>query len=99
MEKIRDTLMQQLENKGADNPHFINLVDTYMFYTEQIEEMKKDIIQNGFTVNYISNRGKDSEKENPCVKNIVMFDKIRLSILKDLGITTKEIASNVEDEL
>lgn len=96
---IRESLIKQLKDKGADVPPFLKLIDDYCFYAEQVEEMKDDIRTKGRTYNYVSSVGKESEKENPCVKNVLNYTKQMLAILKDLGLTTANIRSDSDDEL
>lgn len=96
---IRESLIKQLKDKGADVPPFLKLIDDYCFYAEQVDEMKKDIKTRGRVYNYTSSVGKESEKENPCVKNVLNYTKQMLAILKDLGLTTSTVRCDQDEEL
>lgn len=95
----RESLIKQLKDKGADVPPFLKLIDDYCFYAEQVEEMKEDIRTRGRVYPYTSSVGKDSEKENPCVKNVLNYTKQMLAILKELGLTTTNVRSDQDGEL
>ncbi|SKA99817.1 Phage terminase, small subunit [Caloramator quimbayensis] len=96
--KIRESLIKQLQDKGANVEHFISLIDDYCWYWEQEKAMQKDIKKRGYVYNAISASGKEYEKENPSVKNALMYNKQKLSILKELGLTTDNVVSD-DDEL
>jgi phage terminase small subunit len=97
--KIKESLIKQLEEKGANVEHFLGLVEDYIWYFNQEKNMQKDVKKRGYTYNSISASGKEYEKENPSVKNAVMYNKQKLAILKELGLTTENVISDDEDEL
>jgi geranylgeranyl pyrophosphate synthase len=97
--KIKESLIKQLEAKGANVDHFLSLVDDYVWYWTQEKEMQKDIKKNGHTYPALSAAGKEYEKENPSVKNALMYNKQKLAILKELGLTTENVMSDDDDEL
>ena len=43
MRKIKDSLIEQLKARGADVPLFNALIDDYIWYCEQENDMQKDI--------------------------------------------------------
>lgn len=97
--KVRKSLMQQLEAKGANLAHFAGLVDDYIWYYEQVETMKKDITTRGMSYTSISSTGKEYEKDNPAVKMLPTYTRQMLQILKDLGLTTDKVPAGEDDEL
>lgn len=97
--KIKASLLKQLEEKGANVEHFLGLVEDYIWYFNQEKTMQKDVKKRGYTYISISASGKEYEKENPSVKNAVMYNKQKLAILKELGLTTENVVSDDEDEL
>lgn len=97
--KIKESLIQQLKNKGANVDHFLSLVDDYVWYYEQEKDMQKDIKEKGRTYPGISASGKEYEKENPSVKNAVIYNKQKLAILKQLELTTDNVGSDNDDEM
>lgn len=96
---IRESLLGQLRAKGADIAHFISLVDDYMFLYDQVQRMKKDIKRLGLVYEATSAAGKSYEKENPAVKNIIIYNRQMLAILKELELSTEEAAGAADDEL
>lgn len=96
--KIRESLIKQLQDKGADVEHFKSLVDDYIWYWNQERAMQKDIKERGRTYIATSAAGNEYEKDNPSVKNATLYNKQKLAILKELGLTTDNVVSD-DDEL
>lgn len=97
--KIKESLIKQLEDKSANVEHFLGLIDDYIWYFNQEKLMQKDVKKRGYTYETISASGKEYEKENPSVKNAVLYNKQKLAILKELELTTENVVSDDEDEL
>ncbi|MCT8978298.1 P27 family phage terminase small subunit [Clostridium sp. CX1] len=97
--KIKDSLIKQLENKGANVEHFLSLIDDYIWYWSEEKAMQKDIKVRGRTYKAISAAGKEYEKDNPSVKNAPIYSKQKLAILKELGLTTENVITDDGDEL
>lgn len=97
--KIKDSLIQQLKNKGANKECFLALIDDYIWYYNQEKAMQKDIKDKGRTYEAMSASGKKYEKDNPSIKNAIMYNKQKLAILKQLGLTTDDVGSDDDDEL
>ncbi|EDS77314.1 hypothetical protein CBC_A0786 [Clostridium botulinum C str. Eklund] len=97
--KIKESLVKQLEDKDANVDHFLSLIDDYIWYWNQENAMKKDIKKRGFMFKTTSASGYEIEKENPSVKNAVVYNKQKLAILKQLELTTDNVVSDDDDEL
>lgn len=97
--KIKESLIKQLEDKGANVEHFLSLVDDYIWYWNQEKAMQKDIKEIGFRFKTTSASGYPTEKENPSVKNAVTYNKQKLAILKELGLTTDNVVIDDDKEL
>lgn len=97
--EIKESLIKQLKDKNADIDLFLSLIDDYIFYWKQEKDMQKDIKNRGLSYTAISAQGKQYEKDNPSVKSAVMYNKQKLAILKELGLTTKTIKNDDDDEL
>lgn len=95
---IKNSLIEQLEKKGANVDHFLGLIDDYIWYWKEEKAMQKDIKKRGRTYIATSAAGKEYEKDNPSVKNSVLYNKQKLSILKELGLTTNDFMNSKEDE-
>lgn len=98
VKEIRESLIAQLQAKGADLAHFQSLVEDYCFYWKKEREMQKDIREKGLRFSSVSSRGIPFERENPSIKNAVIYNKQKLLILRELGLTT-ENCTPPEEEL
>jgi phage terminase small subunit len=96
--KIKESLLKQLENKGANVEHFLGQIDSYIWYFNQEKAMQKDVKERGRTFKTISASGYEIEKENPSVKSALAYNKQQLSILKELGLTTSNCILNNGDD-
>lgn len=94
---IRESLIAQLETKGANVAHFEALIDDYVEYFKLVKKMKKDIRDNGLSYTTVSAAGKTYEKDNPNVKLLPQYTRAMLAILKDLGLTTNSVNEADED--
>lgn len=88
---VRESLVAQLEARGADVALYESLIRDYMFFWREMRAMQKDIKDRGRTYTAISAQGKEYEKENPSVKNAIMYSKQMIAILSALGLDTKSI--------
>lgn len=94
---IRDSLIAQLDKKGAKVDHFESLVDDYVEYFKMAKKMEKDIRTRGLSYTATSSVGKEYEKDNPNIKALPQVTKAMLSILKQLGLTTSEVFETDEE--
>ena len=97
--QIKKSLLDQLKNKGADTAHFRSLVDDYCWMDAEVKKMKKSIREEGPTITAISAAGKEYEKENPAIKNVVLYNRQMLAILREMGLSTKNAVMEDDDEL
>ncbi|MFL0196994.1 P27 family phage terminase small subunit [Clostridium sp. WILCCON 0269] len=96
---IKESLIRQLIDNDADVEHYRSLVDDYVWYWKQEKAMQKDVKEKGCTYEATSAAGKKFEKENPSVKNAVLYNKQKLTILKELGLSIENVVSDEDDEL
>lgn len=96
---IKNGLIKQLEAKGAKTPHFMSLIEDYMFLHDQVQKMKKSIKEDGVEYEATSAAGKTYMKENPAIKNIILYNRQMLAIIKELGLSTDEAGEPEDDEL
>jgi hypothetical protein len=97
--EIKDSLIEQLTLKGANIEVYRDLIDSYIFCTKLERKMQADIRKNGLTYKAISATGKEYMKDNPSVKNAVMYNKQRLAILSQMGLSIDKVESESDDEL
>ena len=86
--KIKESLMKQLEAKGAKVAHFENLIDDYMFMFDTKNKLQKDIRKRGVSYETFSASGYKITKQNQSVKDLIAINKQMVVILKELGLTT-----------
>lgn len=98
LNKIKRSLLEQLDKKGCKTPFFEGLIADYIYYEEQERAMKKDVEENGVTYTAISAQGKEYDKENPCVKAAVMYNKQKLAILKQIGLSVDNVLTEDDDD-
>jgi hypothetical protein len=97
--KVKKSLIKQIEIKGAKVEIYTSLVDDYMWLWKQERAMQKDIEEKGRTYKSTSAAGKEYEKENPSVKNALLYSKQMVSILAALGLSTQTvITGNAKDD-
>lgn len=97
--KVKDSLIKQLEIKGADMDMYLSLIDDYIWFWKQERAMQKDIKEKGRTYEATSAAGRKYEKNNPSVKDALLYSKQMVAILCALGLDTKTVKTgNKEDD-
>lgn len=99
IERLKKNLVEQLEKKGADVECFLDMIDSYIFYTQQERKMQTDIRKNGLSYKAVSSTGKEYVKDNPSIKNAIMYNKQRLAILEKMGLSTTTVETDSDDDL
>ncbi len=87
-EKIKISLLKQLEVKRAKVAHFENLIDDYLFLFDTKTKLQKDIRKRGVAYETTSANGYPITKQNQSVKDLVAVEKQMIALLKELGLTT-----------
>lgn len=88
---VKNSLIKQLEDKGADVAHFLGLIDDYIFYYKQEKKLQAEVRNKGMTIKATSASGKEYDKENPAYKAAALCNKQKLAILRELGLTTDNV--------
>lgn len=96
---IKESLIKQLVNKGANVDHFLILIDDYINYYEREKIAQKDVKTRGHIVKAKSSSGIIIEKDNPSIKTAINCNKQKLAIIKQLGLTVENTVSDEDDEL
>lgn len=89
--EVRESLIRQLEDRGANVEHFAALIDDYIFYYKQEKKLQADVRKNGMTIKATSAAGHVYDKENPAIKAAAMCNKQKLAILRELDLTTETV--------
>lgn len=101
--EIKESLMKQLQAKGADVPLYQSKIEEYMWLYQQFKQMQTDIRKRGRIYKTMSAAGKEYEKENPSVKDALLYSRQMVAILGALGLDTKTVvggtAADDEDDL
>ena len=96
--EIKESLIKQLENKKANTNYFLALVDDYIFYFNEEHGMQEDIKIRGRSYKTKSASGFPITKENESLKNALIFNKQKLAILKQLGLTIDNVVGDDSDD-
>lgn len=86
--KIKESLLRQLEVKGANVPHFYDLICDYLVLYKTKKMLQKDIMTRGVSYKTMSASGYEITKQNQSVKDLVAVEKQMMSMLKEMGLTT-----------
>lgn len=92
--KIKESLIKQLETKGANVPHFIDLIFDYLELYDTKIKLQKDINERGVAYETTSANGYKIIKQNQSVKDVVAVEKQMLSMLREMGLTTDAPTGN-----
>ncbi len=95
--KIRESLEEQLREKGADTECFRDLIYDYMNLYDIKKQLQKDIKERGVSYKTTSASGYPIEKQNQSVKDLVAVNKQMLLILEKLKLTTDTVARDDEE--
>jgi len=90
---IRESLLAQLEAKGANVDHVIDLVKDYMSLWDVKNKLLKDIKTRGVMYTDYSSVGVEMQKNNPSVRELTGINRQMLAILKELDINTHTVRS------
>ena len=96
---VRESLLTQLEAKGASLACYIDLIDDYMSFWDTKGKLIRDIRKRGVTYTDVSSVGVEMQKNNPSVKELSMVNRQMLSILKEMGINTSNASVDDDDDL
>ena len=89
--KIKRSIIEQLQQRGANIEALSNLVEDYLFFCDLKEQLKADIVTRGVTYPDLNSKGVEVQKENPSTKSLIMLNKQMLAILDKLDIKPSTI--------
>jgi len=98
-EKVRKSLIDQLEAQNKVTDYCVDMVDTYMMHWRLKEQLNQDIDRNGIRITVGTGNGHDKTIANPSVTDLQRETSIMLQILDKLDIKTPVIAGSVDDYL
>lgn len=88
---IKESLLEQLDKKGAKIAVFADLVDDYMSLFDIKNALKKDIKNRGVTYEDFNSSGMKVKKDNPSVKNLINTNRQMLAIIDKLKLDPNAI--------
>lgn len=97
--RVKNSLIEQLTQMGANIPFFEDLVEDYMCLWDVKNGLQKDIKERGVTYIDVSSVGVEMMKNNPSTKELTMVNRQMLSILEKLGLSTDKCKIEDDDEL
>ena len=98
-EKIRKSLIDQLEAQNKVTDYCVDMVDTYMMHWRLKERLNRDIEVQGIRITVSTGNGHDKTIANPSVTDLQRETSIMLAILDKLDIKTPVIAGSADDYL
>ena len=98
-EKIRESLIAQLEAQNKVTEYCVDMVDTYMMHWRLKERLNMDIEEQGIRITVSTGNGHDKTIANPSVTDLQRETSIMLAILDKLDIKTPVIGGSVDDYL
>ena len=98
-EKIRESLIAQLEAQNKVTEYCVDMVDTYMMHWRLKERLNQDIEVQGIRITVSTGNGHDKTIANPSVTDLQRETSIMLAILDKLDIKTPVIAGSADDYL
>lgn len=98
-EKVRKSLIDQLEAQNKVTDYCVDMVDTYMMHWRLKERLNQDIEEQGIRITVSTGNGHDKTIANPSVTDLQRETSIMLAILDKLDIKTPVIAGSADDYL
>ena len=98
-EKVRKSLIDQLEAQNKATDYCVDMVDTYMMHWRLKERLNQDIEAQGIRITVSTGNGHDKTIANPSVTDLQRETSIMLAILDKLDIKTPVIAGSADDYL
>lgn len=86
IEKIRNSLIEQLNMQSMTGDHYLDMVNDYCQLYILREELQHDIEKNGIRYKVVNGNGFESEKPNESIGNRVKVNAQMLKILADLNL-------------
>lgn len=83
---VKASLVAQLQAKGADVAHYLDLIDQYMFFRREFRRLKKEAKRG--TMIDVEGASGVYQKENPAIKQASVCSQRMTTILKELGLST-----------
>lgn len=97
--KVKDSLVNQLSEKGIENDYNISLIDDYMKHWKIVADLNKDIKSRGAVVKAFDCKGNEVTKTNESIKIMNTEQAIMLKIIQLLGLQEPVQKESADDYL
>lgn len=94
--KIKAELIKQLKAKGKYTPYYRDMVEIYMKMRQYIDELEKDIDENGVKDRWIDSNGAERESSNDSVQKYFQQAIRAVAFLNKLGLDEPVIDDDEE---
>lgn len=84
--KVKDSLVNQLSEKGIETDYNLSLIDDYMKHWKIVADLNKDIKSRGAVVKAFDCKGNEVTKTNESIKIMNTEQAIMLKIIQLLGL-------------
>ncbi|MCI4056934.1 P27 family phage terminase small subunit [Bacillus cereus] len=84
--KIKQDLLQQLENANLNGMHYVDLVDDYITLFDTKNKLAREIKKNGPMIEWQNSESQKGMKANPATKEFRETNKRMTDLLKVLGL-------------
>lgn len=98
-DKVRKSLIDQLEAQNKVTDYCVDMVDTYMMHWRLKERLNQDIGKNGIRITVSTGNGHDKTIANPSVTDLQRETSIMLQILDKLDIKNPVMSGGNDDYL
>ena len=88
--KIREDLIDQLENKNKFGRQYEDIVDHAVYLFKLKDQLQEDIIDRGIRITLPTGNGYEKTTPNESIKNLTMVSSQILRVLKELDLATPE---------
>lgn len=89
-EKIRESLMMQMQAKGMVGDHFADMADDYMSMYDLKVKLLEDIEARGTKVETPASGGRMALKTNESLLDMLKVNKSMVDMLKNLGLNNPD---------
>lgn len=96
--KIRESLLEQLEDKGVISEFFLDLIDDYMSFWDIKKSLQKDIKERGVSVEWRNSPTSFGFKKNDSISELIRTNAQMLKILQQLKISTEDESGDPYEE-
>ena len=97
--KVKDSLVNQLSEKGIETDYNLSLIDDYMKHWKIVANLNKDIKSRGAVVKAFDCKGNEVTKTNESIKIMNTEQAIMLKIIQLLGLQEPVQKESADDYL